>query len=168
MLQRNVIVAYGTVNIDQALAHAEERAAGGKPAIIVGIVRNPNGKCWWVCLARRWADITWVSVHRLKQQAEAHIALVERAARGGYLDDDAAFAGLVQELAAHGDDELQHTLVLARDMSTRPGQERALTDLLQALSEQHRVTRAGRLKSLTRQRLRTRIGTEHGKQGDVD
>ena len=113
MLERNSIVADGTVTIDEALARAEERAACGKSPIVVGIVRNPNSTCWWVCLARQRTAIMWVSAHRLRRQAEAQIALVEHPAQGD-LDDDAAFAGLVQDLAAHGDDELEQTRVRAR------------------------------------------------------
>ncbi len=122
MLQRNVIVAYGTVNIDQALARAEERGARRRLPIVVGIVRNPSGKCWWVCLAWQCTDITWGSAHRLRRQAKAQVAVVERVVRGGYLDNAAACAELVQELAAHGDDELQHTLALARGMRMRSRQ----------------------------------------------
>ena len=125
MLQRNVLVAYGTFNIDQALERAEERAARGKSTIVVGIVRNPNANCWCLCLARPWTDPTWVSAHRLKKQADAQVALVERAARGGRLDDDAEFAELVRELAAQGDGDLQDTLPLLLGLRHHPPSFRA-------------------------------------------
>ena len=148
----SIIVAYGTFNIDQALARAEERAAQGRPTVVVGIVRNPNTNCWWVCLARQRADLRWVSAHRLRKQADAQIALVERAAQGGRLVDDAVFAGLVHELAAHGDEDLQHTLALTQGLSVKPGQDQALTDLLRAVKEQELATREQLRKTLARQR----------------
>ena len=155
MLRRNVTVAYGTSNVDRALAGAAESAARGKPTIVVGIVRKPNAKCWWVCLARQWTDITWVSAHRLRKQAEAQIALVERAAQKGRLDDDGGFAELIQELAANGDDDLQRTLPPTKDLSVRPGQEQALTDLLRTVMEQELATSKQLRKSIARGRQRT-------------
>ena len=148
----SVIVAYGTFNIDQALARAGERAAHGRPTVVVGIVRNPNTNCWWVCLARQRADLRWVSAHRLRKEADAQIALVDHATQGGRLVDDAAFAELAHELASNGDDDLQHTLALTQGLSMQPGQEQALTDLLRTVKLQELAASKQLRKTLARQR----------------
>ena len=162
MLRRNVSVAYGTFNIDRALAQARESAARGRPTIVVGIVRHPNSGCWWVCLARQQDDITWVSAHRLRKAADAQVGLVERDAQGGRLDDDAVFAELLQELAAQGDENLQHTPPPTRSMSVKLGQEWGLTDHLRTAKEQELATSKQLRKSVAQRRRRPEPEVQHG------
>jgi hypothetical protein len=120
-----VTVAYGTVNIERALALATERHLRGHATIVVGIVRYARGKCWWLGIARPPAALEWVSAHRLRQQADAQIAIVERAAAEGALKDGARYAELLQDLSAEGEPDLQPTLALAPPIAVRLDLEQA-------------------------------------------
>ena len=127
-LRPQVTVAYGTVNIERALALAAERQMRGHTTFVVGIVRYPRGKCWWLGIARPHAALEWVSAYHLRQQADAQIPIVERAAAEGALKDAARFAELLQELSIDGEPDLQPTLAVAPPISVRPDLEQAPTN----------------------------------------
>jgi hypothetical protein len=118
-----MLVAYGTVNIDRALAVAAERHARGHATLVVGIVRYARGKCWWLGIARPRTALEWVGAYHLRQQADAQIPIIERAAAEGALDDGARFTKLRQDLAAVGEPDLQPTLGLAPLDIARPDLE---------------------------------------------
>ena len=130
MLRRSrpqVTVAYGTVNIERALALAKERHTRGHTPLVVGIVRYARGKCWWLGIAHPRTALEWVSAYRLRQQADAQIPVIERAVAEGALRDGARLAALLQDLAAEGEPDLQATLAVAPAISIRPNLEPAPT-----------------------------------------
>ncbi len=152
MLGQNVLVAYGTVKIDEALARAAERAARGRTTVVVGIVRNPNAECWWVCLARHRAEIVWVSAHRLRRDADAQVAVVEQAFRRVSPADDAVFRKLVEELADQGDQEAGQTLEAAREIMRNTSQDGSLTERFQSARQRDVLNRADARKALAQRR----------------
>ncbi len=105
-----VVVAYGTLSIDQGLLRLDALNTAGTPAIVVGIVRNPNADCWWLCVARSGSAVHWVSAHRRRRDAEAQVPQVQKAVEQGALRDDVIFAQLLEDLAAQSDNDLQYTL----------------------------------------------------------
>jgi hypothetical protein len=127
-LRPQVTVAYGTVNIERALALAAERQMRGHTTFVVGIVRYPRGKCWWLGIARPHAALEWVSAYHLRQQADAQIPIVERAAAEGALKDGKRFAELLQDLSADGEPDLQPTLAVAPYIAVRPDPAQAPTN----------------------------------------
>ena len=122
-----VTVAYGTVNIERALALAAERHTRGHATLVVGIVRYARGKCWWLGIARPHTPLEWVSAYHLRQQADAQIPIIERATAEGALKDGARFAELLQELSADGEPDLQPTLAVAPLITVHPDLEQAPT-----------------------------------------
>ena len=122
-----VTIAYGTVNIERALALAAERQTRGHPTLVVGIARYPRGKCWWLGIASPDNDLEWISAYHLRQQADAQIPIIERAAAEGALKDGARFAELLQELSADGEPDLQPTLAVAPLITVHPDLEQAPT-----------------------------------------
>lgn len=151
MLGQNVLVAYGTVKIDEALTQAEERSLKGRATVVVGIVRNPNADCWWVCLARSRADFTWISAHRHRRQADAQVVMIERTLRRASIDD-AMFQRLVDELAANADEDVLPTLSMAREMTSDPMLQVTLTESFQAARQRAVTSRANARKALAQHR----------------
>ena len=111
-LKVKVYIAYGTMNIADAIERSRRAAAAGDCAIVVGVTRfaRSHHGCWQVCLSWQGGPVTWVSAHRLKQSADQQIEPVCQAVRQGRLTDDTQFAALLQELPTHGDPDLQQTL----------------------------------------------------------
>ncbi len=105
-----VVVAYGTLSIDQGLLRLDALNTAGTPAIVVGIVRNSNADCWWLCVARSGSAVHWVSAHRRRRDADAQVPQVQKAVEQGALRDDVIFAQLLEDLAAQSDNDLQYTL----------------------------------------------------------
>ncbi len=101
-----VIVAYGTSDIDQAVAQPRHEHSAHDRALVVGIARHPKVSCWCTGVGWRGAPFTWVSAHRLKRAAEQQIGIVYTAACRCDLTDDPLFHALLHELALHGDQEL--------------------------------------------------------------
>ncbi len=159
MLGQNVLVAYGTVNIDEALARAAERAARGRATVVVGIVRNPNAECWWLCLARDRSEIVWVSAHRLRRDADAQVGMIEQAFRRASPADDEVFRNLVEELASHGDEEAGQTLEAARELMLAPPQDGSLTERFQAARQREVMNRASARKALAEKRRGTEVAS---------
>ncbi len=105
-----MIRAAGTIAIAEAVQAATEAAAAGRCVIIAGLVssayRSLGQQQAWQFSLSHWGRLpVVVSVHRYKRNAEAQVVRVNRASRERDLRDDAAFAALIQELAAFGDGE---------------------------------------------------------------
>ena len=111
-------MAYGTINIAEAIERAQRAAARGECAIVVGITRfaAAHHGCWHVCLSWQGGPVSWVSAHRLKQSAEEQIERVCQAVQQGRLANDTQFAVLQQQLAAYGEPGLQETLEFAPEL----------------------------------------------------
>ena len=148
MRQVKVAVAYGTLNIDQALARAREYDSAGVPTMVVGIVRNPNTQCWWLCISRCGHEVRWVSAHRRRKEADAQVNVIHDAVRHGALSNDAVFARLVEDLASEGDGELHATLALVPAAGNGAGGVPPITESFRAIAREEPGVRARMVKAL--------------------
>ena len=120
-LKVKVYIAYGTMNIADAVERSRRAAAAGDCAIVVGVTRYARSHqgCWHVCLSWQGGPVTWVSAHRLKQSADQQIERVCQAVRQGRLTGDAQFDALLEDLLTHGEPDLQGTLDAAPEPMLR-------------------------------------------------
>ncbi len=103
-----VLLAFGTVEIDAAVLRATLVAAAGRCLVVAGLVpiirRPPTQHGGWQFRLSHWGrPSVVVSMHRLRRDAEAQMGRVYRANSERDLCDEAAFAALIQALAAFGD-----------------------------------------------------------------
>jgi hypothetical protein len=99
--------AAGTIQIEKAVQAA---AAAGHCHIVAGILPVRHGPLgqrggWQFSLSHRGQPLVVITQHQYKRDAEAQVVRVSRANSERDLRDDAAFAQLIQELAAFGDGE---------------------------------------------------------------
>ncbi len=109
-----VIRAVGTIAIAEAVQRATEAATAGRCHVVAGIVfigHRPSAQHggWQFSLSHWGRPPVVLSRHRLKQHVGVQVARVRRALRERDLSDAAAFAALIQELAAFGDREAGST-----------------------------------------------------------
>ena len=105
-----VLRAAGTDAIAAAVQQATTFAAVGQCVVVAGLVfisthspRKPHA--WQFSLSHWGREPVVVSVHRYKRDAEEQVVRVQLMSRKRDLRDDAAFAALVEALAAYGDGE---------------------------------------------------------------
>ncbi len=103
-----VVLAFGTTEIEEAVQRATLVAAVGRCLIVDGLVpiirRPPTQHGGWQFRLSHWGrPPVVVSMHRLRRDAEAQMGRVYRANSERDLRDEAAFAALIQALAAFGD-----------------------------------------------------------------
>ena len=148
--QVKVVVAYGTLSIDQGLLRVDALNTAGTPAVVVGIVRNPTAQCWWLCVARSGSAVHWVGTHRRRRDADAQVTHVQKAVEQGALRDDVIFAQLLEDLAAQSDADLQHTLAtLPRTESTSEDRPQ-IADSFRSIVKEEPGARARMVKALRR------------------
>jgi hypothetical protein len=143
-----VVVAYGTLSIDHALLRLDALNTAGTPAIVVGIVRNSNADCWWLCVARSGSAVHWVSAHRRRRDADAQVAQVQKAVEQGALRDDVIFAHLLEDLAAQSDVDRQHTLPTLPQTGVDSEARPQITDRFRSMVKAEPGARAGMAKAL--------------------
>ncbi len=145
-----VVVAYGTLSIDQGLLRLDALNTAGTPAIVVGIVRNPNADCWWLCVARSGSAVHWVSAHRHRRDADAQVAHVQKAVEQGALRDDVIFAQLLEDLAAQSDADVQHTLAMLPRTESTSEVRPQIADSFRSIVREEPGVRARMAKALKR------------------
>ncbi len=145
-----VVVAYGTLSIDQGLVRLDALKTAGTPAIVVGIVRNSNADCWWLCVARSGSAVHWVSAHRRRRDADAQVAHVQKAVEQGALRDDVIFAHLLEDLAAQSDEDRRHTLPTLPQTGVDSEARPQITDRFRSMVKPEPGARARMAKALKR------------------
>ena len=110
----------GTQNIEAACTWAANAATRGQFTIVVGIVRSPITRCWYVGLSRQGDPLAWISVHRLKRDAEQQIPVVFRADQNGDLRDDVCWQNLMRDLAGRSEADLGDPQAEPPVVSLRP------------------------------------------------
>ena len=105
-----VIRALGTLRIAEVGQWARAAAEAGHCLVVAGIVPvihfSPRQHQGWQFSLSHWGrPPVVVSMHQYKRDADAQVRRVHAASAHRDLGNDAAFAALIQELAAFGDGE---------------------------------------------------------------
>ena len=103
---RQVVAVCGTLDIEAACMRAAHAVARGRLTVVVGLVRSPISRCWYVGLSRQGDPLIWISVHRIKRDAMQQIPLVLRAGQESDLRDDMCWEKLQRELAMQSEPDL--------------------------------------------------------------
>ena len=115
-----IVVVCGTQNIEAVRTWAANAATRGQFTIVVGIVRSPITRCWYVGLSRQGDPLAWISIHRLKRDAEQQIPLVLSAGEQSDLRDDACWQNLLNDLAGRSEADLADPQAEPPVVSHRP------------------------------------------------
>ncbi len=104
----HVEIARGTLAIESAIREASAAAAVGRCILVACLVpfryhSVPYRQGWQFSLSRCGQPPVVVSRHPYKRDVEGQAVRLHRANSEGDLRDDAAFAELIQELAAFSD-----------------------------------------------------------------
>jgi hypothetical protein len=101
--QPPLLVAYGRLAVEHALAVARRAAVAAELPMVVGIVRTTAPRQWCLGLAQTDGTLTWIGRHPLLTAAEAQVHEVAAIMRQYPRADPAAVASLVAALTASGD-----------------------------------------------------------------
>jgi hypothetical protein len=101
-----VLIAYGTVAIEEAVVLARNYAGPEPGMVVAGITRQGNPKRWHFGLSYRGEQFAWVSTFRLLNETDDQIAHVVEAAREGRIQDNASIVELVAELTGEAEDAM--------------------------------------------------------------
>lgn len=101
-----VLIAYGTVAIEEAVVLARDYVGPEPGMVVAGITRQGNPKRWHFGLSYRGETFAWISTFRLLNETDDHIAHVVEAAREGRIQDNVAIAELIAELTGEAEDAM--------------------------------------------------------------
>jgi hypothetical protein len=99
-----VLIAYGTVAIEEAVKLARDYVGPESGMIVLGITRQGNPKRWHFGLSYRGEQFRWIATFRLLNETDDQIAYVVEAAREGRIQDHVSVAELIAELTSEAED----------------------------------------------------------------
>ena len=80
-----ILVAYGTLAVEEALERAAAVQAG-QALLVIGIMRVHAPHCWQVGLGQSTETFRWVRTYPLLKDAEAHVRQIIAGIRQGQRD----------------------------------------------------------------------------------
>lgn len=101
-----VLIAYGTVAIEEAVVLARDFVGSERGMLVVGITRQGNPKRWHFGLSYRGEKFAWIQTFRLLNETDDHIAHVVDAMREGRIEDVAGVEELIAELTGEAEDAM--------------------------------------------------------------
>ena len=114
MAPLQLIVAYGTMDIGHAVAHAGQAVAHGKQTLVLGLTRFQSYKghvaAWLVCLSWQGEQPIWISAHRLRRDAEWQLLRAQEVVKQRDMTGATGRMEVLNDLARHGDRDLAQVL----------------------------------------------------------